>query len=270
MYDAVAEQLVELFQEYLTGWSWEDWQSTGSADKEEIVANAIADLGPAIEVEEAYDIFYDWAAGLTPADFGDSTTESLTEAQRVVTDPDLLYHATEAVNLYNIFQEDTLRGNVNTKAGINAVCLTSDKRYTIYKYPCKIELSRSRLTADGYKFVPYDEFEDDLTGRGESEERVIGDITELSKYTTALYIDWTRIAIANSSRGEVMAGPKYDKRNNEGEVWPLLLSDFIAMLRRLKAKGVRILTKGQPMKDVYEVTDNGKLIYLTHDIETAV
>lgn len=65
------ERLIELFYEYLKAWSWEEWQAAGSSDKEDIVINALADLGPnmSIEVDEAYDIFYDWVAGLTEEDF---------------------------------------------------------------------------------------------------------------------------------------------------------------------------------------------------------
>lgn len=63
------EQLIELFYEYLPAWTWEEWQAAGASDKEEIAINAIADLGPEVDIEEAYDLFYDWVAGLTEADF---------------------------------------------------------------------------------------------------------------------------------------------------------------------------------------------------------
>ena len=65
----IEETLVTVFMSYLQDWSWEEWQAAGSSDREEIVVNALADLGPDIDVEEAYDIFYDWAAGLTEEDF---------------------------------------------------------------------------------------------------------------------------------------------------------------------------------------------------------
>lgn len=76
----MTEQLIKLFQEYLTSWSWEEWQAAGSSDREEVVVNAIADLGPSIniDVEEAYDLFYDWAAGLTEADFGLKESNNIT------------------------------------------------------------------------------------------------------------------------------------------------------------------------------------------------
>ena len=62
-------KLINLFYEYLKGWSWDEWQAAGSSDKEEVAVNAIADFGPEVDIDEAYDLFYDWAAGLTEADF---------------------------------------------------------------------------------------------------------------------------------------------------------------------------------------------------------
>lgn len=187
--------------------------------------------------------------------------DSVEEALRVVSDPDVLYHATEAVPLYKIFSEDCLKGSVNAKAAINAVCLTTDSKYTIYKYPCKIQLSRQRLIDDGYELIPYDEFEDDTAGRGESEERILGDINNISKYVTHIYIDWTKISVAQSSQGDYISGPIYDKAGSEGEEWPLKLRDFRLLLRNLKAKGIRILSKGAPMQGEYYLDDAGKLNY---------
>ena len=68
-------KLINLFYEYLKGWSWDEWQAAGSSDREEVAVNAIADFGPEVDIDEAYDLFYDWAAGLTEADFGDTITE---------------------------------------------------------------------------------------------------------------------------------------------------------------------------------------------------
>lgn len=88
-------RLINLFYKYLEGWSWEEWQAAGSSDREEVAVNAIADLGPEVDVEEAYDIFYDWAAGLTEADFGDLITEDTDDdpygygPYKTFSDPDL-------------------------------------------------------------------------------------------------------------------------------------------------------------------------------------
>lgn len=75
-------ELINLFREYLKGWSWDEWQAAGSSDKEDIVANAIADLGPEVDVDEAYDTFYDWAAGLTEADFESNLDEAVTPEEK--------------------------------------------------------------------------------------------------------------------------------------------------------------------------------------------
>jgi hypothetical protein len=77
------EQLIKLFYEYLPAWSWDEWQAAGSSDREEIVINAIADLGPEVDIDEAYDIFYDWAAGLTEADFNTRLTEAAQKKYKI-------------------------------------------------------------------------------------------------------------------------------------------------------------------------------------------
>lgn len=79
------ERLIKIFKEYLPAWSWEEWQAAGASDKEAIVINALADLGPdmSIEVDEAYDIFWDWAAGLTEADFNTSLTEAAQKQYKI-------------------------------------------------------------------------------------------------------------------------------------------------------------------------------------------
>jgi hypothetical protein len=79
------ERLIKSFWDYLSGWSWEEWEAAGSAEKEEIVTNALADLGPGadFDIEEAYDLFYEWAEGLTKDGFeyalSESTSGVLTE-----------------------------------------------------------------------------------------------------------------------------------------------------------------------------------------------
>lgn len=187
--------------------------------------------------------------------------EELTEAKRIISHPDILYHATEAENLYKILSEDTLKGSINTRANINAVCLTTDINYTIYQYPCKLQFSRKLLTEGGYEFIPYDEFADDTKGRGESEERILGDITEVSKYLTAVHLNWDQIAIAKSiqpgAEGNYISGPRYDKHNNEDEAWDLRYEDFIAVLKKLQASGVYILQEGKKTYR-YWIDENGK------------
>jgi hypothetical protein len=67
----IKEKLIDIFLDSIFGWTWSDWCSTGSKDKEEIVADAIADLGLEVDVDEAYDLFYEWASGLDESSFDD-------------------------------------------------------------------------------------------------------------------------------------------------------------------------------------------------------
>ena len=73
------EQLIKLFREYASDWSWEEWEAAGAADREEVVTNAIAEFGPYVEfdIEDAYELFYDWAEGLNKENFEDALHEDL-------------------------------------------------------------------------------------------------------------------------------------------------------------------------------------------------
>ena len=68
------EQLIKLFREYLSSWSWEEWEAAGAADKEEIVTNAVAEFGPYLpfDIDEAYELFYNWIEGLNRENFEDA------------------------------------------------------------------------------------------------------------------------------------------------------------------------------------------------------
>lgn len=69
MNENTRDMLLDYFWDELTGWDYESWQSASSKDKEEIVVGALADLGPSIDVEEAYDLFWEWADGLDKDSF---------------------------------------------------------------------------------------------------------------------------------------------------------------------------------------------------------
>ena len=495
------ERLIEIFKEYLPAWSWEEWQAAGSSDKEDIVINALADLGPdmSIEVDEAYDIFYDWAAGLTEADFGSNlnegnkitnrfadggmglarhidmrvsaaeierklqaererkaraaeraaeekaaalekrrqlaiaraedaiakgvideyneanrvsilssfkdnvcpaidpetkelvfdmegkrrilasiiqrveaekeakkaaekeaakkaaerraaekpityylypevvingetmrspdgtrvvgqdnlvrvakevareelawvnterkfyvagghpfnwdgvitiisenpdgtetpfrsfkvrTNESLEEAVRVVSDPDVLYHATEVGPFYDILNSGVMLHDVRNEGGVHAICFTTDDNYSIYGYPCKIKFSRSKLEQGGYELYPVDEFEDDEYGSGESEERCDEDINDVRKYVTEVIVDWEFIAVAQDGDDYRLSTGEYDEEGNESDNWDLKLSEFRALLDSLKASGIKVTEKGQPeADDDYWFDETGEFKY---------
>lgn len=186
-----------------------------------------------------------------------SALEDLYEAKRIISDVDVLYHYTNPTPLLKIFTGECLRGDVHLKA----VCLTTDRDYIIYGYPCGIQLSRKKLVQDGYELIKFDEFEDDPDSPGESEERIYGNIDNISKYTTAIYINWENISVVQSAEGDRIADAVYDEQGNEDESYDLMLSDFQALLSKLKSKGIEIKEKGSPMHGEYYLDTEGKLHY---------
>jgi hypothetical protein len=64
MNEAIRDQLIGYFQDELNHWDWESWQSAGAGDKEEVVASAIAELGINVDIDDAYELFWEWADGL--------------------------------------------------------------------------------------------------------------------------------------------------------------------------------------------------------------
>jgi hypothetical protein len=183
-------------------------------------------------------------------------SENLSEAKRVVSDSDILYHYTNPNPLYRILTDGVLKSNIH----LNAVCLTTDKDYKIYDYPCGIQFSREKLISDGYELVEFDEFADDAESAGESEERIYEDITNVSKYITAVHVDWNKIAIVQSPEGYRVADAKYETYG-EGEEYSLLLSQFRFFLMRLNMKGIKVIETGKPQYGKYYLDDSGNLKY---------
>ena len=182
--------------------------------------------------------------------------DDLYEARRVISDSDILYHYTNPNPLYRILSEDCLRSNVHLKA----VCFTTDKDYKIYDYPCGLQFSRELLVKDGYELVEFDEFADDQNSAGESEERIYKDITEVSKYITAVHIDWNKIAIVQSKDGYRIADAVYEAYG-ESEEYSMLLSQFRFFLMRLGMKGIKVIETGTPQYGKYYLDASGKLRY---------
>jgi hypothetical protein len=79
MNEFTRSRLIDLFWDGLTNWDWESWQSAGAEDKETIVTDAIIELGIDIDINEAYDLFWEWADGLDENAFGSEYSESLQE-----------------------------------------------------------------------------------------------------------------------------------------------------------------------------------------------
>jgi hypothetical protein len=188
--------------------------------------------------------------------------DNLYEAKRIIHDVDVLYHYTNPTPFLKIFTGDCLRADVK----LNAVCLTTDRNYLIYDYPCGIQFSRKKLLDAGYELIPFDEFENDPEASGESEERIYGNINNLSKYVTAVHINWqgrgdAEIAVVKSSAGDRIADAIYDEHGNENETYDLMLNDFKKLLDSLRAKGIKVIEHGSP-KAKYYLDDNGELEYL--------
>lgn len=61
--------IIQMFRDSLASWDWDTWTSTSVSDREEIVVEVCAELGITADIDEVYDLFYDWSAGLTEEDF---------------------------------------------------------------------------------------------------------------------------------------------------------------------------------------------------------
>lgn len=77
----INSKLITIFQKSLENWTFEAWESAGAKDKEEIAEDAISELGETVATQDVYDTFWNWAKGLTEADF--KTKAQLTEADDI-------------------------------------------------------------------------------------------------------------------------------------------------------------------------------------------
>lgn len=181
----------------------------------------------------------------------------LQETIRIVSDPNILYHYTNPTPLYKILTNNCLRADVN----LRAVCLTSDKDYVLYGYPCGMQFSRERLVKAGYELFEVDEWAHEPDNFGESEERIYKNITNVIDYITHIHINWENISIVQSAQGPRIADAVYDDLGDEYEVYDLKLEDFVDLLTKLKAKGIQIVEKGEPVFGEYYLDTNGNLQY---------
>jgi hypothetical protein len=191
-----------------------------------------------------------------------NSLDKLYESKRVISDADILYHYTNPTPFVRIIKENCLRADINTEA----VCLTTDKDYVIYNYPCGFQFSRQKLLDDGYELELYDNNEENPFCRGESEERVLSNINNVMKYVTAVYINWQGrnfaeipIVYDQTSGTYKIADARYDQQGNEYEDYTLSLTSFRFLLSSLKAKGIRVIERGRPQFGKYYLDDNGKL-----------
>lgn len=74
--DILKGRLINLFQDALAGWTWEDWEAAGSSEKESIVTYATENIGQPVDTQMVYDLFWEWVSGLEPDAFTESMAES--------------------------------------------------------------------------------------------------------------------------------------------------------------------------------------------------
>lgn len=188
-------------------------------------------------------------------------SETLNESKRIISDPDTLYHYTNPLPLTKIFKEDQMRADINTAA----VCFTTDSNYKIYGLPCCIQVSRKKLIDAGYELELWDDSATDPDylppedAVSESEERVNKTITNISKYTTKIVVDWHHITIIRSKDGNRIADAVYDE-HGESECYDLLLDDFLDLLTELENNDIDIEEIGEPrVSSNYYLDSNNKL-----------
>jgi hypothetical protein len=199
------------------------------------------------------------------------TLDNLYESRRIISDPDVLYHYTNPTPFVKILKENCLRSDVKTEA----VCLTTDKDYVIYNYPCGFQFSRQKLLQDGYKLELYDNNEANPESRGESEERILRNIDNVTKYITAVYINWqgrkgAEIPIVYDGDVYKIADARYDQQGNEYEEYALPVTDFRFLLASLKARGIPVIERGRPQYGKYYLDSDGKLQCGMPNIDTEV
>ena len=68
MTGAVQSMLIDKFNDELANWDYDSWMSASASDKESIVVDVISS-DPTVDIEEAYDLFWEWADGLEAEDF---------------------------------------------------------------------------------------------------------------------------------------------------------------------------------------------------------
>jgi hypothetical protein len=70
-------RLIDLFYKGIAGTPWDVWCDTSSGDKERIVPDAIVELGIDVDIDAAYDLFWEWAEGLEEDNFESGYPEDL-------------------------------------------------------------------------------------------------------------------------------------------------------------------------------------------------
>lgn len=62
-------KFLDRVKEILEGWTWEQWVETDRETRDEVAAEAIADLLRQANQDEAWDLWDEWSENLGPEDF---------------------------------------------------------------------------------------------------------------------------------------------------------------------------------------------------------
>ena len=69
MNEVTRDKLIDFFWESITDMQWDVWCDTSTTDKERIAVDAIVEFGLSEDVNEVYDLFWEWADGLEEDSF---------------------------------------------------------------------------------------------------------------------------------------------------------------------------------------------------------
>ena len=64
MTNIVRDGLIDYFYKSISEMSWDVWCDTSTTDKERIAVDAMVELGLSEDIEEVFDLFWEWADGL--------------------------------------------------------------------------------------------------------------------------------------------------------------------------------------------------------------
>ena len=69
MTNIVRDGLIDYFYKSISEMSWDVWCDTSTTDKERIAVDAMVELGLSEDIEEVFDLFWEWADGLEEDSF---------------------------------------------------------------------------------------------------------------------------------------------------------------------------------------------------------
>ena len=69
IYSIYQAKFLDRVKELLEDWTWEQWCATDQETKDEVAAQAIADLLRQTDQDEAWNLWDEWSKNLRPEDF---------------------------------------------------------------------------------------------------------------------------------------------------------------------------------------------------------